>query len=382
MVGGVLPFPLRILFRSLGFGCAVLAALGCVASGGAQPAEVDRAWLAGADVSALPVHERHGAVYRDGRREGDALELLRARGVNCFRVRLFVAPNGEGTVTNDLAYTLALAKRVKATGAKLLLDIHYSDTWADPAKQYKPAAWAGLDFPALVAAVRIYTRDTLAAFVREGVAPDYVQLGNEITNGMLWPEGKVEFSAQERDPAAWMRLGPLLCAAYDGLAEAMPGERRPQTILHIESPNQIDRATWFCREAAAAGVPYDIVGVSYYPDWHDGIGVLRASLDSLARTFRKPILVAETAYPWKHDEHWDDRPHMAWPLKPQGQRRFLREVAAVVRALPDGLGLGVCYWYPEAVQVPGLPVWVGGSCGLFDDDGRLLRGVDELRGRP
>ncbi len=363
-----------LLRRSVWHGAVLLGLLGLV---GSAWGEAVQPWLAGADVSALATFERHGAVYRDGRRAGDALAILRARGVDCFRLRLFVAPNGEDAVTNDLAYTLDLARRVKRSGAAFLLDIHYSDTWADPGKQFKPAAWEGQPLPQLAATVRRYTADVLRAFAAAGVAPDYVQLGNEITNGLLWPEGRVEY-AQRDDAAAWDRLGTLLRAAHDGLVDACADGARPRTILHLESPHQLERLLWYCRQATAQRVPFDMIGVSYYPEWHGGLAELRAALGALAAEFRKPVLVAETAYPSRKDEHWRGRPHMDWPLTPAGQRRFVREVAQVVAEAPEGLGAGVFYWHPEAVPVDGLAVWVGGSCGLFDRKGRVLPGAAEL----
>ncbi len=351
---------------------ACLGVLGVVAVVGAPVP-----WLAGADVSALATFERHGAVYRDGRTAGDALAILRSRGINCFRLRLFVTPKGTDVETNDLAYTLALAARVKRSGARFLLDLHYSDTWADPAQQTKPAAWAHLAFPDLVSQIRTYTAETLRAFIAAGVAPDYVQLGNEITNGLLWPEGKVEY-AQRADTAAVQRLGALLRAAHEGLAEAFAPGACPPSILHIESPHQLERAQWFCREATGQAVPFDMIGVSYYPEWHGGLAELRTALVALAAEFRKPVLVVEAGYPARGDEHWLGRPNLRWPLTPAGQRRFLREVAQIVTEVPDGLGVGVVYWHPEAVPVSGLAVWVGGSCGLFDRKGRVLPAAGAL----
>ena len=362
------------------FGVLLLGVAAQLAGAETLAAGDPRPWMAGADISALATFEQHGAIYRDGKRAGDAVAILRAQGVDCFRLRLFVAPDGQGVVTNDLRYTLALAKRVKASGARLLLNLHYSDTWADPSKQFKPAAWEKLAMPELAAAVRTYTREVMATFIREGVAPDFVQLGNEISNGMLWPEGQVEFARRD-DTAAWARLGELQRAAFAGFAEALPAGVRPQTILHIESPDQLDRAVWFCEQATAAGLPFDIIGVSYYPDWHGDIAALRTALNTLARTFRKPVLVVETAYPWKPDEHWNDRPNMNWPLTPAGQKRFLREVAAAVREVPEELGAGICYWQPEAVPVSGLSLWVGGSCALFNERGRLLPAAAVLGAR-
>lgn len=357
-----------------GWLCALTGGLllGCPASAAATAAPAEPPpMLIGADVSALATLEQHGAVYRDAGRPGDALQILAAKGFNCYRLRLFVAPDGHGIVTNDLDYTLALARRVKAAGAALLLDFHYSDTWADPAKQFKPAAWASLEFAELEATVRRYTRDVLERFAAAGVLPEYVQLGNEITNGLLWPDGRVEY-AERGNAAAWERLGRLLRAAHAGLADASPHGGRPVSVLHLESPHQRERVQWFCREAIAAEVPFDMIGMSYYPEWHGGIETLRGTLHALAEEFRKPVLVAEAAYPWTDDEHWRDRPHLDWPLTPAGQRQYLRDVLEVVRGLPEGLGRGVMYWHPESVLTPGLNVWLGGSCALFDRAGDVL----------
>lgn len=352
--------------RLLGLVSAVAALGPAFAAGEELP------FLVGADVSALSTLEKHGAVYRYEGRKADGMSILRAEGFNCFRLRLFVAPNGTDVVTNNLEYTLALAKRVRAMKAAFLLDIHYSDTWADPSRQDKPAAWAKLDYEALRTQVRAYTAEVLRRFAAEGVKPHLVQLGNEITNGLLWPEGRVDFGRGDADPEAWAQLGGLLRAAADGVADAFPGEARPVTVLHIESPDQYQRARWFCRHALAAGVPFDVIGTSYYPDWHGDLSGLKQCLNGLAAEFKKPVMVVETAYPWFPDEHWKDRPHMDWPMTKDGQRRFLAEVLAAVRAVPGGLGRGVFYWYPEAVPVKDMPVWVGGSCALFDRNGEVL----------
>lgn len=328
-------------------------------------------FLVGADVSAQATLEKHGAVYRYEGEKADGISILRGHGFNCFRLRLFVAPDGKTVVTNDLEYTIALAKRIKALKAAFMLDIHYSDTWADPAKQYKPAAWGKLSYDELKAKVRSYTAEVLKRFAAEGVKPHLVQLGNEITNGMLWPDGRVEF-AKADDHAAWERLGGLLHAAHEGLADAFPDEAKPLSVLHIESPNQYERALWFCREVTNAGVPFDVIGFSYYPDWHGTVAQLSKCLNGIAAEFNKPVMVVETAYPWTHDEHWDKQPNMSWPMTPEGQKQFLSEVFAAVKAVPGDLGRGVFWWHPESVVVADMPVWVGGSCALFDRKGEVL----------
>ena len=147
-------------------------------------------FMAGADISALKVLEDGGAVYRDNGVPGGAIDILRNHGVNWVRLRLFVDPNSSDPfVVNDLDYTIALAQRAKASGAKLLLDFHYSDTWADPGHQTKPAAWGSLSFSALVQRVHDYTHDAVTEFKNAGVLPEMVQIGNEISNGMLWNSG-------------------------------------------------------------------------------------------------------------------------------------------------------------------------------------------------
>jgi len=340
---------------------------------GSSAFAAQKTFLAGADVSALPVHERLGTVYSARGNKGDALVLLRAEGLNCFRLRLFVHPDGQGIVTNDLPYTLELARRIRASGAAFLLDLHYSDTWADPAKQHKPAAWAKLPFESLCERVRDYTRETLQRFRREGLMPDYVQIGNEITNGMLWPEGRVEFSAP--DEAAWKRLAALLLAGFEGLEQACDGAKKPQTILHIESTGNRERTLWWLNNARLHKLPFELIGISYYPDWHGSIGDLSATLAWIAAETGKPVLVAETAYPHKPDAHFADKPGMTWPMTPEGQRAFLSEVVDAVRKVPEGRGAGVLYWYPEAVPAWGIHTWVGGSCALFDEQGRMLPGA-------
>ncbi|WP_147438630.1 glycosyl hydrolase 53 family protein, partial [Gibbsiella quercinecans] len=153
-------------------------------------------FIKGADISTLLDAEKHGAkFYDENHQQRDAIAILRQNGVNYVRLRLWVDPQdaagqGYGGGDNDLATTLALAKRAKAQGMKLLLDFHYSDFWTDPGKQFKPKAWANMDYAQLKTAIHDYTRATIAQFKQQGMLPDMVQIGNEINGGILWPEGK------------------------------------------------------------------------------------------------------------------------------------------------------------------------------------------------
>jgi len=365
--------------RVLPFLAAALAVVlpGCVTQTPSAQAHVEETPvnipLAGADVSALPLFERAGTVYRDAKgRDGDALAILRGAGMNAFRLRLFVHPDYDNVVVNDLEYTLALAKRVKATGAKFLLDLHYSDTWADPSKQFVPKAWEGLAFDSLCDKVRSYARVTIAAFAQAGAMPDMVQLGNEITNGMLWPQGRVEHGPAP-DPAAWDRFAALQKAAHEGLAQACANRPLPVVVLHIESTGNLPRTEWFLAEAARTGVAYDIVGLSYYPQWHGSIADLSKTLNLAAEKSGRPVMVAEVAYPWKKSADWSEgAENLAFPATPSGQNAFAMAVVRALREVPDGKGIGLFWWYPEAVLNPKINVWLGGDCALFSTDGRLL----------
>ncbi|MBL7224348.1 MAG: glycosyl hydrolase 53 family protein, partial [Candidatus Brocadiae bacterium] len=196
---------------------AVLLLVGAVAAAGAaRREEAKRVFLKGGDISMLTRIEGVGGVYREEGEKREALAIFRGKGWNCVRLRLFHSPSGEGAVCNDLEYTVKLARRAKRAGFQILLDFHYSDTWADPGHQRKPAAWEGLAFEELERAVFAYTRDCIAAFRKAEALPDVVQLGNEITPGMLWPEGRVggkEFNT----PKQWARLAALLAAGRRGV---------------------------------------------------------------------------------------------------------------------------------------------------------------------
>jgi arabinogalactan endo-1,4-beta-galactosidase len=293
----------------------------------------------GADVSFLAKCEQDGVIFRENGKPIDVLALLRAHHYNWVRLRIFHDPAAApDKLPNDLSYTLALAERAKALGFHLLLDLHYSDSWADPGKQPTPAAWARLKHKQLVAAVRNYTRDTIAAFVHAGVAPDMVQVGNEITNGMLWPDGKLP---DNRD-----NFADLLQAGIAGAAEGSAPGPKPRIMIHIERSGDYNAAVWFFDNLIAHHVPFDVIGLSYYPFWHGNLATLRGNLHDLALRYRLPIVVVETAYNWTPGAMIVKKPD--FPESPEGQLRFLRAVNAAVRSIPDGLGQGVFWWEPAA----------------------------------
>jgi arabinogalactan endo-1,4-beta-galactosidase len=331
-------------------------------------------FIFGGDVSMAPKHEEQGVVYKDGGKAKDIFAIFHDRGVTCIRLRLFVDPNGKGGVVNDIPYTIALAKRVKAAGLLFSLDFHYSDTWADPGRQNTPAAWQNLSFPDLVRQTRDYTASTLTAFKNAGVTPDIVQIGNEITYGLLWPSGALAHNFQPQD-AAFDRVAELLKADVQGVHDALGDPCATKILIHIDGADATGIAKNFFDNMVKRQVPFDIIGLSYYPSSGGGMQYVKKTLATLAKAYGKPIIIAETAYPYAHS--WGKS--MAWPMTPQGQKQYLFDLLQAVRETPDGLGAGILYWYPESVAPPGTDpkkMWNGGLDALFDRDGNALPGMD------
>jgi arabinogalactan endo-1,4-beta-galactosidase len=314
-----------------------------------------QSFAVGADVSFLAKCEQDGVVFKENGKPIDVLALLREHHYNWVRLRIFHDPAAPDKLPNDLKYTLALATRAKAMGFRLLVDFHYSDSWADPGKQPMPAAWARLNHKQLVRQVRNYSRDTIAAFVRAGVAPDMVQVGNEITNGMLWPDGKL--------PDHWKNFADLVNAGVRGVLKGSAPGPRPRIMIQIERSGDYDAAVSFFDNLIAHRVPFDVIGLSYYPYWHGDLPTMQSNLGKLALRYRRPIIVVETAYNWTPGRAAGKS--RDFPETPEGQLEFLRAVAAAVRAVPDGLGQGVFWWEPAA-EGP-----LRGR-SYFDNDGNVL----------
>lgn len=331
----------------------------------------------GADLSSLPRVEAGGGLFRDadGNPAG-ALDLLRAGGLEAVRIRLWHSP-ADGACS--LGESLALARRARDAGCDILLDIHYSDTWADPGHQRPPAAWDGLAPGALADSVRAYTRDVVAAFMAQGAAPRWVQVGNEVTGGLLWDAGRVDIA--DGDEAQWDRLAVLLQAGSTGAREAAGDApaAAPQVMVHLDRGGDNRGARAFLDRLAARGVCFDAIALSYYPWWHGDLAALRDNLADLAARYGKPVHVVETAYPWTLD--WLDDVHNlvgepsqllpGLPATPAGQREFLAAVTAAVADVPGGLGGSVFWWEPAWIAAPrhGSP-WE--NLALFGADGRPL----------
>ncbi|MEM9064092.1 MAG: glycosyl hydrolase 53 family protein [Planctomycetota bacterium] len=342
----------------------VVAATSFVDIASAQPTER----VVAADVSSLSRVIDSGGAFTTFRGEAPLLEAMKDAGFNTVRLRLWVDPADGYSDLNDVVEIAGVAH---AAGLDVWLNIHYSDLWADPGTQTKPAAWQTLTFPELVQHVRQYTRDTVSTFEFAGIPLALVQIGNEVQDGMLWPDGQISVSG-------YTPLVTLLESCIAGLRDA-DLSRQPYVIIHSGGPAP---ASFFFDELESRDVEYDIAAISYYPYFHGTLSDFEHGLAQLVATSDKQIMIAEIGYPWTF-EFGDGQNNIvgdtsvpadvlaAYPANPAGQAAYVEEIWDTVISLPENRGLGVAYWEPA--WLPGV---VGGSAlenlALFDFGGGAL----------
>lgn len=307
----------------------------------------------GMDVSMLRELEEHGAVYRLRGKEMDLFALLKECGASLIRLRLWLDPRSPEGVSyggggNDLETTLGLALRAKNAGLSVMPDFHYSDFWTDPSKQIKPKAWEGLTGTALAEAVYTYTRETLLRFRENGIVPPVIQIGNEITKGLLWPDGRVESTRE---------MARLLAAGIRGAREVFA---ETKIVLHLDfgTDNALYRK-WFS-DILPYRLDFDVIGMSYYPFWNGSLEELLFNMNDMAARFGKEVLVAETAIGYTADAlgcegivYNGELAELAgYPPTREGQEQFLRELYGTVRRVENGRGIGVIYWEPAWLPIP------------------------------
>ncbi|MEV1205367.1 glycosyl hydrolase 53 family protein [Microbispora rosea] len=331
-----------------------------------------RLTMLGADVSTLQRAADLGAKYYDASgAQRDPLDILKGIGANYVRLRIW---NNPVSGYNNKAKVLQYARTVKAKGLKLLVDFHYSDTWADPGKQYKPAAWASHGIAQLQTDVYNYTYDVCSSLKAQGTTPDSVQIGNEINVGMLWNDGKVV----DND---FTNLSLLLKAGYNATKACNSGT---QVIIHTADADSDANARWFYDGIRAKGVPWDITGLSYYCYWHGTMSTMASVVADMKSRYGKDVILAETAYPYT-TANADGTPNVisssqpcsGYQATPAGQGANFTAVQNTAR---DAGAIGVFYWEPTWYAVPGNgwdPADINGSGdgwdnqAIFDRNGRL-----------
>jgi arabinogalactan endo-1,4-beta-galactosidase len=307
----------------------------------------------GADLSFLKSAEDKGFGFKENNVVKPGLKIFRDHGYNWIRLRIFNSPTD---LPNSLQYTIALAKNAETEGFKFLLDFHYSDTWADPGKQFLPKDWKGYSHKQLVKAIFDYTKETIKAFRDSGVMPDMVQIGNEVINGMLWPDGRI--------PENWNNFADLVRAGINGVNAGCDTLDRPKIMIHIDQGGNKERTRYFFDKLLSYGIDFDYIGQSYYPWWHGSLLDLRENMIFMAETYKKPIILVEVAYCSAPTEY-RNKP-APFPETPEGQKEFLDEVNKVVLNTPGNLGAGIFWWEP-ATNSPGI-----GTRDFFDENGNVL----------
>ncbi|KOS07421.1 arabinogalactan endo-1,4-beta-galactosidase [Flavobacterium akiainvivens] len=311
----------------------------------------------GADLSYVNEIEDCGAYYTDKGKKTDPYVLFKDKGCNLVRVRLWNNP--KATPYSNFQDVKKSIKRAKEQKMEVLLDFHYSDTWADPGRQNIPQAWAHItDVKVLGDSVYAYTRNTLMALERDGLLPEMVQVGNETNSEVMQPEGTV------KEKIDWKRNAYLLNRGIRAVREVSDElGKNIQVMLHIAQP---ENALWWFKEAKAAGVKdYDWIGLSYYPIWSEvKFDGLPKAIDSLVKTYNKKLMIVETAYPYsmynvdKANNILTEKALLeGYPATPQGQKEYMIEL---VRLTLQGGGSGVIYWEPA---------WVTSSCKTLWGDG-------------
>lgn len=361
--------------------CIGLCAWGCKKNNGGgttQPPVVTPALPAvqyrGADLSFLPEIEQSGAkFYASDGTQVDALAFMKTKGVNLVRLRLW---NNPGTGHSDYSEIETFAQRIKTAGLNWWLNFQYSDTWADPANQTIPAAWQAASFSVLQDSVYNYTFKVLNNLKAKNILPAIVQIGNETNSGMLWNLGKVGGSFDVN----WPNYAALVKKATDAVKAVDPSIK---IMLHFAGTIGAD---WFFNNIKNQSVSYDIIGVSYYPFWHNrNLTELQTDVNSLAATFNKDVFIAETAYPFTTG--WNDFTNNVigssaallngYTASPAGQLKFLTDVRTVVNKIPNDRGIGFCYWSPDWTAYRG-PTAANGSAwenlALFDFTSKAQEG--------
>ena len=310
----------------------------------------------GADISWLPQMEATGyKFYNEKGIEEDCFKILKEYGINTIRLRTFVHPNdnkASGHCSKD--ETVAMAVRAKKAGMRVMIDFHYSDSWADPGKQHKPKDWEGLNFDQLKQKLYDYTFEVMTALKKAGVSPEWVQVGNEIPTGMIYPEGSTD---------NWPQLAELINKGYDATKAVSP---KTKVILHVDQGNNSERFRWWFDNATKNNAKYDVIGMSYYPYWLDGhpdytlsIDDLGKNLSDMASRYGKEVMVVEVG--------GDD-------YKVQNTYDMLKAVIQKVKEVPDNKGLGVIYWEPE-----GARSWSHYGLSAWGDDGRPTKALEAFR---
>ena len=342
----------------------------------------------GGDISLLPDYEAKGAQYLDlnGKAITNVLDFFKSQGWNCCRVRLFVDPtkasdsDKKGGVVQSLDYVKALGKKIKEAGFLLMLDFHYSDSWADPGKQTLPDSWKGKSTSELTTALYDYTTESLKEMKAAGATPDFIQIGNEITYGLLWPTAHTYPGGGGQDGGTWTNLKSYLNNAAKACREMCPDAK---IILHTELSNANNPANFY-QQAKQYGIDYDIIGLSYYPAYHGSLSTLDGALSKIeSQQPDRPIMIVETGYSnkWAMAGTTFDYTSV-YPYSEDGQESFTKDLVTTLKKHKNVKG--ILWWWAEANEY-GIN-WQNSvtsgwnNASLFNNEtGRALKALSQLK---
>lgn len=336
-------YALLIKYKAYLVVVAILLSLsGCSKSGtSSNPPPTPNIFFAkGADISWLTEMENAGIkFYNSSGVQTDCMQLLKNTGVNSIRLRVWVNPTAGWNNTADV---IAKALRAKNLGMKIMIDFQYSDTWADPGQQTKPAAWAGQDVAALQTSIYNHTLAVMNALKTNGITPEWVQVGNETNDGMLWPEGKAS--------ANMANYAKFFMAGYNAVKAV---SATTKVIVHLSNGYDNTLYRWNLDGLKANGAKWDIIGMSLYPsptNWGTFNNQCLANMNDMVTRYGSEIMICEIGMSW--DE-------------PTACNAFIADLIAKVKSLSNNKGLGVFYWEPQAYNN-----WQGYTLGAFDNSGK------------
>lgn len=296
----------------------------------------------GADVSWMTEMEASGVRFQgDDGKQQDVLQILKDHGIDAVRLRVWVAPKGGWNGVDDV---VKKALRAKAMGLRIMIDFHYSDSWADPGKQTKPSAWNGHSYAQLVKDVQTHTRDVMAALVAKGISPEWAQVGNETNNGMLWNEGKA--SENMRNFAGFVNAG------YDAVKAVSPSTK---VIVHVSNAYDNGLFRWMFDGLRSNGARWDIIGMSLYPtpsDWQNLNKQALTNMKDMRARYGKDVMIVEIGME---------------ASAAAASKAFIADL--LVKARGAG-ALGVFYWEPQAFN------WQGYGKGAWGTNGRPTIAMD------
>lgn len=365
-------------------------------------------YIKGMDLSVLKELQDLGAKYYDHGEETDILEIMKRYDIDTIRIRLWHDPYSEagepyGAGGNDLAASLAIAKQVTEADLGVLLNFHYSDFWADPGKQIKPKAWKDYNVEELERAVHDYTAEVMKVFRENGINLRMVQVGNELTNGLLWPEGKVP---------NYDNIARFVNAGIRGVRKV---DKDVPVMVHLDNGgnNELYRK-WF-DEFIKRGEEFQVIGLSYYPFWHGTLEMLEKNMEDIAARYGKDLVVVETSTGFTMEDYKEyeklsdgERKGYAtkqelvdqveYPMTKEGQAAFMKDLLTRIGRVPEGKGKGFFWWEAAWIPVSGSG-WATdaslkymndpGPCGnewanqaVFDYEGNVLPVLEVIRDFP